>query len=94
MTEKIEHIMKTGGGFITLSLQERIDLKNEILSLSDEDATDVIFKIINKGYRFTNIKDENNELLENYLVDSDFEKYYDIIWDNPEKYGMLSEQLL
>lgn len=82
MTQKIQDFMNKG--FKNLTVQERCDFKNEILSLPDVDATDVIYNLLDNDFKYMSDNDQENYEIEVFLSDEAFEKYYEIMNTNPD----------
>ena len=82
MTQKIQDFMNKG--FKNLTVQERCDFKNEILSLHDVDATDVIYNLLDNDFKYMSDNDQENYEIEVFLSDEAFEKYYEIMNTNPD----------
>lgn len=85
MNEKIKNYIKNG--FLYLTKNELEDLKNEILNQPTEDIIESILLILDRWYKYPfSIEEKESDIIECFIMDSRFEKYLDMIYDNMNPY--------
>lgn len=62
-----------------LTNKQKENVKNFILILSEDEAVSFILKILDNDYKYMKNNDNDNGLLEDFLSDERFEKFYDAI---------------
>lgn len=69
----------------SLTNKQKENLKNFILILSEDEAVSFILKFLDDDYKFQKVNDDDNDLLEDFLSDKRFEKFYDAILQHVPK---------
>lgn len=63
----------------TLTQKQKDNVKNFILILSEDEAVSFILKLLDNDYKYMKNNDGENDMLEQFLSDERFEKFYDAI---------------
>lgn len=63
----------------TLTQKQKNNVKNFILILSEDEAVSFILKLLDNDYKYMKNNDGDNDMLEQFLSDERFEKFYDAI---------------
>lgn len=63
----------------SLTPEQKENVKKFILTVSDDEAVSFILKILDEDYKYMNDNDQENDLLEEFLSDKRFAKFYDSI---------------
>lgn len=62
-----------------LTQRQKNNVKNFILILSEDEAVSFILKLLDNDYKYMKSNTDDNDLLEQFLSDERFEKFYDAI---------------
>ena len=62
-----------------LTQKQKNNVKNFILILSEDEAVSFILKLLDNDYKYMKNNDGDNDMLEQFLSDERFEKFYDAI---------------
>ena len=63
----------------SLTQKQKNNVKNFILILSEDEAVSFILKMLDNDYKYMKNNDDENDMLEQFLSDERFEKFYDAI---------------
>lgn len=63
----------------SLTQKQKNNVKNFILILSEDEAVSFILKMLDNDYKYMKNNDDDNDMLEQFLSDERFEKFYDAI---------------
>jgi len=64
---------------------QRENVKKFILSISDDEAVSFILKILDDDYKYMKVNDDDNDVVEEFLSDERFEKFYNAILEHVPK---------